>query len=185
MESTLASDTRAAHRKDLVRLVRDDITLLDVDAFVYYANPDLSLGSGFGGAITSRGGGAIQKELAELAMNGPTGVGETVITGAGKLHAKYIIHAVGPRFREPDTEEKLRRTVRHCLDRAHEAGIKSLAFPAMGCGYHMIPPPTSARVMVETLRDASQVAPTLEDIVICVYDTAQQQAFQAALAGRS
>jgi O-acetyl-ADP-ribose deacetylase (regulator of RNase III) len=180
MESTLASNPETAPYKAAVRLVRDDITLLEVDAFVYYARPDLALGSGFGGAIALRGGATVQKELSQLAADGPIAVGEAVVTDAGKLPAKHIIHAVGPRFREPDIEGKLRRTVRRCLERARDAGVSSIAFPAMGCGYHMIPPTVSARVMVEAL--SGPEAATLEDIVICVYDTPQYQAFEAALA---
>ncbi|MDH4351601.1 MAG: macro domain-containing protein, partial [Gemmatimonadota bacterium] len=77
-----------------IRIVRGDITELDVDAFVLYANPDLTLGSGFGTVISVRGGPDVQKELAGF---GPVAVGEVVVTGAGDLRARHIIHAVGPR----------------------------------------------------------------------------------------
>lgn len=184
MESAVASPPQVATRRGVIRLVRDDITELDVDAFVYYARPDLALGSGFGGAISARGGSGVQKALADLAELGPLPTGSAVITGAGKLKAQHIIHAVGPRFREPDTEEKLRRTVVACLETADAAGVRSLAFPAMGCGYYGIPPAVSARVMTETLWDRLDRVTGLADVVICVFDTPQYQAFESALVRR-
>lgn len=57
---------------------------------------------------------------------------EAVVSGAGNLKAQYIIHAVGPRFQEEDTEAKLRATVHNSLKRAEEKGIQQIAFPAMG-----------------------------------------------------
>lgn len=184
MESALASAVQVGSSRGVVRLVRGDITELDVDAFVFYAQPDLALGSGFGGAIAARGGPSVQKELEGLALAGPLPTGVAVATGAGKLKARHIIHAVGPRFREPGIEEKLRRTVVRCLEKAVEVGARSLAFPAMGCGYYGIPPAVSARIMNEALRDGLDEDSTLEDVVVCVFDTPQYRAFETALATR-
>jgi O-acetyl-ADP-ribose deacetylase (regulator of RNase III) len=155
-----------------------------VDAFVFYAQADLALGSGFGGAISVRGGPSIQKELAELAKDGPTPTGEVVVTQAGKLKARYILHAVGPRFLEADTEEKLRRTMLRCLERAEAMGVKRLAFPAMGYGYYGVPAPVSARVMLEAVEGFLDRASSLHEVVICVYDTPQFTAFETALAAQ-
>jgi len=166
--------------QSVVRLIRGDITDLEVDALVYYAQPDLALGSGFGGAIALRGGPAVQKELDEM---GPVGVGEAVVSAAGKLKAEHIIHAVGPRFQEADTEAKLRATMVNSLRRAEEKGIKTLAFPAMGAGYYGIPPAVSARVMVEALVEHLSGFSGLTEVTICVFDTPQYSAFQDALAG--
>jgi len=163
----------------VVRLIRDDITDLEVDAFVLYAQPDLALGSGFGGAIAMRGGPSVQKELDEV---NPVETGEAVVTGAGKMKAEFIIHAVGPRFQEEATDEKLRDTMRSSLRRAEEKGIKSLAFPAMGAGYHGVPPAVSARLMLESLHEHLEGDSGLAEITICVFDTPQYNSFQAALA---
>ena len=76
---------------------------------------------------------------------GPVETGEAVVSGGGNLKAEYVIHAVGPRFQEPDTEAKLRATVVSSLRRAEEKGVKILALPAMGAGYHGIPPEVAAR----------------------------------------
>ncbi len=184
MESSVAAPPRPSSLTRVVRLVRGDITLLDMDAFVFYAQPDLALGSGYGGAISVRGGPSVQKELAELARNGPLPTGEVVVTQAGKLTARYILHAVGPRFREAGTEEKLLRTVVRCLERAEEMGVKRLAFPAMGSGYYGVPASVSARVMLEALDAFLDRATSLTEVVICVFDTPQHTAFETALAAR-
>ena len=165
--------------RSVVRLIKGDITDLEVDAFVFYAQPDLALGSGFGGAIGMRGGASVQKELDEL---GPVATGEAVVSAAGKMKAEHIIHAVGPRFQEQDLEAKLRTTMLSTLSRAEEKAIGTLAFPAMGSGYYGIPPDLSARVMLEVLKDHLQGDTSLTEVVICVLDTPQYNAFETALA---
>ena len=162
-----------------VQLLRGDMTDLEVDAFVFYAQPDLALGSGFGGAIAMRGGASVQKELDELA---PVEIGEAVISEAGKMKADYIIHAVGPRFQEEDIEPKLRTTMRNVLARAEEKGLKRLAFPAMGSGYYGIPADVSAKVMLEVLSEHLNGETSISEVVVCVLDTPQYNSFEAALA---
>jgi O-acetyl-ADP-ribose deacetylase (regulator of RNase III) len=165
--------------RSVVRVIKGDITDLEVDAFVYYAQPDLALGSGFGGAIAMRGGASVQKELDELA---PVGTGEAVVSGAGKLKADYIIHAVGPRFQEEETEAKLKATMQSSLRCAEEKNVETLAFPAMGSGYYGIPPDLSAKVMLQALNEHLQRDTSLTEVVICVLDTPQYNSFEAALA---
>ena len=104
--------------KSMIHIVKDDITNMEVDAFVFYARPDLKLGSGYGTAISIRGGPKIQEELDTLA---PRKTGEAVTSGAGKLKAKFIIHAVGPAFQEEDIENKLRTTLENVLKEAAES----------------------------------------------------------------
>ena len=81
----------------------DDIGTLDVDAFVFYAQTSLSLGSGNGNAISTRGGASIKKELDAM---GKAKVGDMVVSSAGNLKAKYILHSVGPSFQEEDSGNK-------------------------------------------------------------------------------
>ena len=78
----------------IVRLEKGDLTAMEIEAIVFYASPDLVLGSGFGSAIAARGGMSIQEELKPF---GTITTGEAVITSAGELKSNYIIHAVGPR----------------------------------------------------------------------------------------
>jgi O-acetyl-ADP-ribose deacetylase (regulator of RNase III) len=166
--------------------VKGDITELEVDAFVFYAQPDLALGSGFGGMIAVRGGPSVQKELeAMVEADGPLKPGAAVVSIAGKLKAEWIIHAAGPRFRENGIEEKLLATMRACLARADEKEITTLAFPAMGSGYYGIPAPVSARVMFEALQEHLAGETRLEEVVVCVLDTPQFKAFEAAMAAVS
>jgi O-acetyl-ADP-ribose deacetylase (regulator of RNase III) len=179
MEVAVSEKAEKRAVRAVVRLIRGDITQLDVEAFVFYAQHDLALGSGIGGAIAVRGGPSVQKELSAL---GPLKTGEAVVTGAGNLPADYIIHAVGPRFQEKQVEEKLRITVRAVLDLAEERGLKRIALPAMGAGYYGIPPAVSARVMLEAIGGHLERAASLEEIVVCLLDTPQLEAFQAALA---
>jgi O-acetyl-ADP-ribose deacetylase (regulator of RNase III) len=165
--------------KGVLRLVRGDVTLLDVDAFVFYANHDLKLGSGFGGAIAVRGGPTIQKELDEL---GTRETCEAVVTEAGELKARFIIHAVGPRFQEPELEEKLRRTMRSTFELANEKELETLAFPPMGAGFYGIPLDQCARVMVEEIERHLEGETSLEEVIICVQDTRERIPFEARLA---
>jgi len=176
MREGVADGTRIT--RSVVRLTKDDITLLEVDAFVFYAQPDLTLGSGFGTAISVRGGPTIQKELEGL---GPVATSEVVVSAAGNLNAQYILHAVGPRFQEEDTEGKLRTTVLNVLRIADEKGIKRIALPAMGAGYYGIPSDVCARVMVETIKAYLSRDTGIEELTISVLDTAQYESFEAQL----
>ncbi len=165
--------------RSVVRLMKGDITELEADAFVFYAQPDLALGSGFGTAISVRGGPSIQKELQEM---GPVATGAAVVSAAGNLKARYIVHAVGPRFQEEDIEGKLRTTVLNSLKRAEEKGIERIAFPAMGAGYSGIAPDLCARMMLEVIKSYLEVETGIKELVICVLDTPQYESFQARLA---
>ena len=119
-----------------IRLIQQDFTDFEVEAIVYYAQPDLELGAGFGSAITRRGGQSIKKELDEI---GSLSVTEAAITGGGDLKAKYIVHAVGPAFQEEQIEEKLHTTILTALKKAEEKEIRHIAFPPMGTGFYGIP----------------------------------------------
>jgi len=185
MEAAVAAPPRLKINEGVIRLLRGDITELEVGAFVYYAQPDLGLGSGFGGAIGVRGGASVQKELSAISAEGPIPTGEAVITGAGKLKADHIIHAVGPRFRELDTESKLRRTMLNCLALAEEEGLETIAFPLMGSGYYGIPPTVSAKVMMEAISEHLSGSSGIREVIVSVFDTPQFNAFEAALAARS
>jgi O-acetyl-ADP-ribose deacetylase (regulator of RNase III) len=113
-----------------IEILRGDITALKVDAIVNAANNHLILGSGVAGAIRAKGGPSIQAECDKI---GPIQVGEAAITGAGNLPARYVIHAASMGD-EPVSERSLRDSVRNSLLRGEEAGLASIAFPAIGTG---------------------------------------------------
>jgi len=167
------SDSMKIHNST-IGLVKGDITLLEVQAFVFYAQHDLQLGSGFGTAVTLRGGPSIQKELNPLA---PAQTTQVVISEAGKLKADFILHAVGPRFQEEDIEGKLRTTVLNCLSEADAKGISSIAFPAMGAGFYGIPLPVCAEVTLRAISDYLCQETSFKDVVICLLDNREYKPF--------
>jgi len=158
-----------------VRLEQGDLTALPVDALVYYAREDLALGSGHGTAIQSRGGEAVKKELAAI---GGVRMGEAVITGAGNLQAKHIIHACGPKFQEERTAEKLRTAMESALALADSRGLASVAFPPMGAGFYGVPLALCANVMVDSIRGALESASRLRQVTICVTDIREFAVFR-------
>lgn len=173
MSQAIADGTRL--NNTVVRLLKEDITDIEIDAFVYYAQHDLQLGAGFGTAISARGGPSVQKELDGL---GPLSTCDVVVTGAGNMKANFIIHAVGPRFQEDDIEGKLSTTMVNALQAAEGKGIERVAFPAMGAGYYGISPDVSARVMTEVLKEHLGGNICIKEVVICVLDTPQYNSFK-------
>jgi O-acetyl-ADP-ribose deacetylase (regulator of RNase III) len=159
----------------ILKVDKGDLTDQETEAIVYYAQPDLKLGSGFGNAISVRGGVTIQEELNK---HDPVSVGEAVISGAGELNANYIIHAVGPRFQEPNTEEKLYNTVKRVLKLAEEKGINRIAFPPMGTGFYGISLDVSSKVMLEAIRDHLSGKSVISEVLICVMDNREYSAFE-------
>jgi O-acetyl-ADP-ribose deacetylase (regulator of RNase III) len=159
-----------------IRLIKGDITDIEVEAFVFYARPELKLGSGFGNAIAVRGGPTIQKTLDE--METPLRVGEAVVTEAGKLKAKYIIHAVGPAFQEENTEEKLRNTVVSSMKRAEEKGIQQIAFPLMGAGFYGVPMDIGAKVTLGTIKDYLANNTGVKEVVVVALDNRELGPFK-------
>ncbi len=163
---------------DRLGLVKTDITSLEVDAFVYYARPDLQLGSGFGTAISMRGGPAVQQELKGL---GPLAVGEAVLTSGGGMKARHIIHAVGPRFQEDRLEEKLRATLRRVLQLATARHLEHIALPAMGVGFYGVPLDLCAPVMASEIRSYLASTALPRRVTISVIDSREYKAFAASL----
>jgi len=161
-----------------IRVLKSDITDLDIQAFVFYAREDLKLGSGFGTAIAVRGGQTIQEELDTLA---PAKTTEAVLSKAGELKAEYILHAVGPKFQEADLEAKLKKTIFNTLNKAGEAGIKKIAFPPMGAGFYGVPLDKSAEITLGSIAEYVKSKGGFEEIVICALDNREFQPFAARL----
>ena len=160
----------------VLRLVREDITAMDVEAFVFDITEDVKLGSGYGAAIQQRGGIVIQKQLDEI---GSCPTGEAVVTEAGILKADWIIHTNGPKFREEDEEGKLRATVQAVLARANEKGVKRLAFPPIGTGIYQVPLDLCSNVMMEEIEAHLRNGSTLEEVLIAAPDTREYLPFKA------
>jgi O-acetyl-ADP-ribose deacetylase (regulator of RNase III) len=149
-----------------LELVEGDITDLEVDAIVNAANEHLQLGSGVAGAIRAKGGPSIQEECNRI---GGTPVGTAVMTGAGHLRAKRVIHAVGPRMGEGDEDKKLASAVRAALALADRRGLKSIALPAISTGVFGFPIDRAARIMVTEIQRFLQGGTKLERVVLCLW----------------
>jgi len=162
----------------VIRLIRGDITDIKVEAFVYDITSDCKLSSGYGGAITQRAGKAVQKELDEI---GSLATGEAVITGAGKLKNNHIIHVNGPKFHEPETEAKLKRSVDAALKRAVESGIKQLAFPPIGTGLYQVPLDLCAKVLIGAVAEHLKGDTPLEEVLFVALDTREYRPFESML----
>ncbi|MFZ5907014.1 MAG: macro domain-containing protein [Nitrospirota bacterium] len=153
----------------ILRLVLGDITERKVDAVVNAANSYLQHGGGVAGALVRKGGQSIQDESDRI---GVVPVGQAAITGAGKLPAKFIIHAVGPRMGEGDEESKLTSAVRNSLILADSRGVETIAIPAISSGIFGFPKDRCANILVnEVLRYLRSNPPgSLREIEFCVFD---------------
>ncbi len=154
-------------RGKTLRLVEGDITDLDTDAIVNAANEHLQLGAGVAGAIRRRGGPSIQRECDAI---GGCPVGQAVITGAGSLKARYVIHAVGPVGGDPDADRLLSSAVRSSLELATRHQLTSIALPAISTGIFGFPIDRAARLMLRAAISYLQNHhTTLDQVIFCLY----------------
>ena len=107
-----------------------------------------------------------------------------LIPDGTNLKATFIVHAVGPRFNEDDTEGKLRTTVLNSLRAAEAKHVKRIALPPMGAGFYMVPLDLCARVMVEAILSYLTGETGIEEVVLCVRDQREFVPFEAQLAAR-
>jgi len=155
-----------------------DITEMDVDAIVNAANNDLMLGAGVAGAILRKGGESIQDECNEI---GSIPVGYAVITGAGKLKARHVIHAASMGLGDqPTTAKTLRTSTAHSLRLAAERGLKSIAFPAIGTGVSGFPMDECAEIMLNEAVQHLKGETPLEVIHFVLFDARSRDIFQRA-----
>jgi O-acetyl-ADP-ribose deacetylase (regulator of RNase III) len=161
-----------------LKLQRGDITRLEVEAIVNAANNQLWMGGGVAGAIKRQGGREIEDEAV---AKGPIPIGEAAVTGAGKLRAKYVIHAAVMGMDFGTDAGKIRSATRSAMKRAQELGIKSLAFPALGTGVGGFPLDECARIMVEEVQ--KHLYPGLEEVTFALFGEEAYRAFEEALGG--
>lgn len=149
-----------------LELIEGDITEMDTDAIVNAANSYLKHGGGVAGAIVRKGGRIIQEESDKI---GYCPVGQAVITGAGSLKAKYVIHAVGPRMGEGNEDEKLKNATLNSLKLADREGLESLTFPAISAGIFGFPIDRCAEIMLETTIEYLRGTTGLKKVVFCLF----------------
>src|SRR5262249_23192830 len=149
-----------------------------VDAIVNAANNDLLLGAGVAGAIARKGGESIQKECNEI---GSIPVGFAAITGAGKLKARYVIHAASMGLGgERTTAKSLQTSTAHSLRLATERGLKTIAFPAVGTGVWGFPLQQCAEIMLEEAAEHLNQDTSVETVYFVLFDEASRDVFAAA-----
>jgi O-acetyl-ADP-ribose deacetylase (regulator of RNase III) len=150
-----------------IKLIQGDITEQEVDAIVNAANNHLWMGVGVAGAIKKKGGVEIEKEAMS---KGPIPVGEAVVTGAGSLKAKYVIHAAVMGQDLTTNEQHIRNATLDSLRRAEELKIESIAFPAFGTGVGGFPVEDCARIMIGAVRDFSVQAEFVKEARFVLFD---------------
>ena len=163
--------------KPELSIVEGDITSLDVDAIVNAANSQLWMGAGVAGAIKRAGGEEIEREAI---ARGPIAVGDAIVTSAGRLKARHVIHGavMGPDLKTD--ADLIERTTLRCLEVADELRARSLALPALGTGVGGFPLDECARIMVEVARGFE--ARSLERAIFAVFGPQAERAFESALA---
>ncbi len=171
-----------------IEIMTGDITTLNVDTIVNAANGSLMGGGGVDGAIHRAGGPAILAACREIRRDHwPDGLptGEAVITTAGNLPARRVIHTVGPIFHsDPDPHENLRRCYRHCLDLARREGLSSIAFPGISTGVYGFPKLDAARIAIDEIhafRERHDDAPAR--VILVAFSTGDADILQRAVAG--
>jgi O-acetyl-ADP-ribose deacetylase (regulator of RNase III) len=163
-----------------LRVVQGDITLLDTDAIVNAANNQLLPGGGVCGAIHRAGGPLIAEACRQI---GTCPTGEAVVTTAGNLKARYVIHAVGPVWRGGGhgEEELLERTYINSLKRATELGLRSIAFPNISTGIYGFPKDRAACIAVNAVRNFVSGETSLKEVIFCCFDAENAKLYEALL----
>jgi O-acetyl-ADP-ribose deacetylase (regulator of RNase III) len=167
-----------------LRLEQKDITRVEVDAIVNAANSQLAGGGGVDGAIHRAAGPSVMKELDEIRKKlGRCEPGNAVVTGAGKLRASYIFHAVGPVYRGggEGEAETLASCYRVCLRMAAERELKSVAFPAISTGIYGYPLDEAASIAIQEISKFLKEASSVEEVRMVLFGQEAFDAFQNAL----
>ena len=147
-------------------VVQGDLLAEPVEAIVNAANGRLAHGGGVAALISRAAGPALQEESDRIMRErGPLPAGSAVVTGAGRLAFKGVIHAVGPRQGEGDEEAKLVRALAAAFACAREKGWYSVSFPALSSGIFAVPPEVCARAYLA----AARIAP-LSQLRLCLRD---------------
>lgn len=170
------SESMATWNGCRVELWQGDITTLAVDAIVNAANPWLAGGGGVDGAIHRRGGPTISEQCREIIRqrsNRPLEAGEAVLTEGGQLPARYVIHTVGPVYREWSPEqaaERLAACYRNSLALLRRHGLRSIAFPGISTGAYGYPPEQACPIALRTVRDELLAHDACERVIFCAFN---------------
>lgn len=167
-----------------ITLVQGDITQQDVDAIVNAANSSLMGGGGVDGAIHRSGGPEILRQCKEIvARQGRCPTGDAVITTAGDMKARHVIHTVGPIWRDGDhnEDELLSRAYNNCLLLADKNKLKTIAFPSISTGAYRFPLGRAAGIALKTVREFLDQHGDIQ-VTFVLFNEQTLAAYQEALA---
>ena len=176
-------NTRASRGAFTIELSVGDITDQHADAIVNAANSSLMGGGGVDGAIHRVGGPAILAECRDYRKkHPPLPSGRALATRAGNLHARYVIHTVGPVWRGGDQgePETLASCYRECLKLADELKVTSIAFPSISTGAFGYPADLAAKVAMQTVGDAIPTLQHVQEIRFVLFDERTRRAYETA-----
>jgi O-acetyl-ADP-ribose deacetylase (regulator of RNase III) len=154
----------------IIEVIREDITKIEVDAIVNAANTSLLGGSGVDGAIHRAGGTSILEECRKIKnKQGGCRIGKAVITTAGQLHAKFVIHAVGPVWNDGNKNEDyfLMSAYENSLKLCVKNDIKTVAFPNISTGIYKFPKERAANIAIKTVLNFNQINMISKVIFVC------------------
>lgn len=158
-----------------ISVIKGDITTLEVDAIVNAANSSLLGGGGVDGAIHKAGGKYILEECIKIRnRQGGCATGEAVITSAGKLKAKYVIHTVGPVWNGgiKGEVELLERCYKNTFQLACEYNVKGIAYPCISTGIYRFPKDIAAKVAVNKVTSLLLEYTSIEKVIFVCFDDA-------------
>lgn len=170
-----------------IELVRGDITKLTADAIVNAANNSLLGGGGVDGAIHRAGGPTILEECKKIvAKQGGCKTGEAVLTTAGNLPAKFVIHTVGPVWNggTQGESEKLSNCYKNSLQLAKNYNCKTVAFPNISTGVYGFPKKEAAVIAVAEVAQFLQTENSIEKVIFVCFDEENYALMEAALQNR-
>lgn len=167
-----------------INLVLGDITKMEVDAIVNAANTWLMGGGGVDGAIHRAGGPAILEECRQIvARHGNCPTGQAVITTAGNLPARYVIHTVGPVWNggRHNEEQLLGEAYLNSLKLAVENGVITIAFPNISTGVYSFPKEKAAKIAVETVQRFLATEAQIQKVYFVCFDQQNYELYQQLL----
>ena len=171
-----------------IELLKGDITKLHADAIVNAANTSLLGGGGVDGAIHRAGGQAILEECIRIRnRQGGCAVGEAVITTAGNMPAKFVIHTVGPVWSKSNTgaDALLSNAYRNSLQLATENHVKTIAFPNISTGVYHFPKDKAAEIAIHTVNDFLSSNKNIEKVIFVCFDEENYDIYEKLLSGQT
>jgi len=168
----------------MIKLLLGDITKIGVDAIVNAANSSLLGGGGVDGAIHRAGGRAILDECRKIVeRQGGCPTGEAVITTAGNMPARYVIHTVGPVWHGGmnDEDQLLANAYSNSLRLAVDNGVKTIAFPNISTGVYGFPKERAANIAIEAVRKFLKNDKSLHEVVFVCFDRENHAIYERLL----